>query len=51
MDPTNQVTAEGLVADLHVADRGVEEDVGQQREEAIARVVPEQVRALRLAAP
>ncbi len=50
-DPTNQVTAEGFVAHFHITDRGIEEDIGEQREEAVPRVVPEEVCALRLATP
>ena len=46
----DEVAAEGLVADLHVGDRRVVEHVGQQREEAVAGVVPEEVGALRVRA-
>ena len=46
----DEVAAERLVADLHVGDRRVVEHVGQQRQEAVAGVVPEQVRALRVRA-
>src|SRR6476646_3449442 len=48
---THEITTERLVADLHVGDRRVEQHVREEREEAVAGVVPEQVRALGLAAP
>ena len=38
------------IRDSHVGDRRVVEDVGQQREQPVAGVVPEHVRALGLAA-
>src|SRR4051794_9659577 len=50
MDAADHVAAKRLVADLHVTDRGVEEDVCQQREKAIAGIMPKEVSALRLAA-
>ena len=50
VERAQDVGAERLVARLHVRERRVEEDVRQQRQEAVAEQVPEEVRALRPAA-
>ena len=47
VEAAHEVAPERLVADLHVGDRRVVEDVREQRQQAVAGVVPEEVRALR----
>src|SRR5207253_1043350 len=51
IEGAQHVAAERLVARLHVGQRRVVEDVREQRQEAVAKQVPEQVRPLRSVEP